>query len=185
MAKNIGPWSQGCILYQQNKIQTHVKSSVPSIPVPARRFAHVHIDPVGPLPLVSGHAYILTMIDCTTLWPEATSLTSISAESCVFAFISTWISCFCVPALLTSDHGAQFTSFTWTRVCETLKIYHFTTTSFHPQSNGMIERFRCSFKSSLQACLAGQDWVQLLPLVLLGLRTTPKEDSGYEPAEAL
>ena len=49
----------------------------------------------------------------------------------------------------------------------------------------MIERFHRSLKSSLRARLAGQDWVHHLPLVLLGLRTTPKEDSGYAPAEAL
>ena len=49
----------------------------------------------------------------------------------------------------------------------------------------MIERFHRSLKSSLRACLAGQDWVQHLPLVLLGLHTTHKEDSGFAPAEAL
>ena len=69
MAKDIGLWSRGCIPCQQNKIQTHVKSSVPSIPVPSRRFAHVHIDLVGPLPSASGQSYILTMIDCKTRWP--------------------------------------------------------------------------------------------------------------------
>ena len=125
------------------------------------------------------------MIDHTTRWPEATSLTSITAESFARAFISTWISRFGVPALITSDFGTQFTSSIWARVCETLKISHSTTTSFHPQSNGMIEHFHRSLKSSLRARLAGQDWVHHLPLVLLGLRTTPKEDSGYAPAEAL
>ena len=46
-------------------IQTHVKSSVPSIPVPGRCFAHVHIDLVVPLPSASGQSYIFTMIDRT------------------------------------------------------------------------------------------------------------------------
>ena len=49
----------------------------------------------------------------------------------------------------------------------------------------MIECFHLSLKSSPRACLAGQDWVKHLPSVLLGFRTTPKEDSGYAPAEAL
>ena len=38
---------------------------------------------------------------------------------------------------------------------------------------------------TLRARLAGQDWVQHLPLVLQGLQTTAKKDSGYAPAEAL
>ena len=66
-----------------------------------------------------------------------------------------------------------------------LKDFSSTTTSFHLQSNRMVECFHCSLKSTLWAFLAGQDWVQYLPLVLLGLHTTPKEDSGYAPAEAL
>ena len=96
-----------------------------------------------------------------------------------FTLISIYISCFGVPTQLTSNHGIQFTSFVWARVCETLKISHSTTTSFHLQFNGMIERFYRSLKSSLQARLAGQDWVQHLPQVLLGLIATSKEDSVY------
>ena len=121
------------------------------------------------------------MIDRTTRWPETTPLTSITAESCARAFISH----FGFLALITSDRGTQFTSSIWARVCETLKISHSTTTSFHPQSNGMIECFHRSLKSSLRARLAGQDWVHHLPLVLLGLWTNANEDSGYAPAEAL
>ena len=66
-----------------------------------------------------------------------------------------------------------------------IEISHSTTTSFHLQSNRMTERFHGSIKSFLWARLAWQDWVQHLPFVFLGLKTTPKEDSGYAPAEAL
>ena len=66
-----------------------------------------------------------------------------------------------------------------------MKISHSTTTSFHPQAKLIIKRFNCSLKSSLRAPLAGQDWVQHLLLVHLGLQTTPKEDSSYAPAETL
>ena len=49
----------------------------------------------------------------------------------------------------------------------------------------MIERFHRSLKSSLRARLAGLDRVTHLPLVMLGLRSSPKEDSGFSPAEAV
>ena len=32
--------------------------------------------------------------------------------------------------------------------------------------------------------MAGSDWSSHLPLVMLGLRTAPKDDSGFSPAEA-
>ena len=49
----------------------------------------------------------------------------------------------------------------------------------------MIERFHRSLKTSLRARLAGSDWVNHLPLVMLGLRSSPKDDSGFSPAEAV
>ena len=49
----------------------------------------------------------------------------------------------------------------------------------------MIEQFHHSLKSSLRARLAGSDWVAHLPLVMLGLRSWPKDDSGLSPAEAV
>ena len=120
---------------------------------------------------------LVTMIDRTTRWPEVVPMSSISAESCVHAFISAWVARFGVPAVLTSDRGSQFMSSMWTGVCSVLGISASTTTSFHPQSNGMVERFHRSLKSSLRARLAGSDWFSYLPLVLLGLRVTRKDDT--------
>ena len=76
-------------------------------------------------------------------------------------------------------------SFVWSNVCSILGISRIKTTSFHPQSNGMIERFHRSLKSSLRTRLAGSDWAAHLPLVMLGLRSSPKNDSGLSLAEAV
>ena len=112
-------------------------------------------------------------------------MASISAESCVRVFLSTWVSRFGVPAVLTSDRGAQFTSSIWSRVCLSLGISASRTTYFHPQSKGMIERFHCSLKSALRFRLASSDWFLPLPLVVLGLRTVPKDDTGLSVSEAV
>ena len=114
---------------------------VSGIEVPLRRFSHVHLDLVGSLPSSQGFSYLLTMIDKTSRWPEAVPQSSITSESCTQAFISSWVSRFRVPALLTSDRGAQFTSSVWSEVCFILEISRIKTTSFHPQSNGMIDHF--------------------------------------------
>ena len=73
----------------------------------------------------------------------------------------------------------------WSEVCSILSISRIETTSFHPQSNGMIEQFHLSLKYSLRARLASSDWVTHLSLVMLGLRSSPKDDSGLSPAEAI
>ena len=138
LAKDVGLWTSSCLRCHQSKIQSHVKSSVPRILVPGRRVSHVHLDLVGPWPSCQGFSYLLTMIDRTSRWPEAVPLSSITGETCARAFISTWVSKFEVPALLTTDRGSQFTSSFWLEVCSILGILRILTTSFHPQSNGMI-----------------------------------------------
>ena len=61
------------------------------------------------------------------------------------------------------------------------RLHH--TTAYHPQSNGLIERFHWHLKSALRARLSGPNWIQELPWVLLGIRTAPKEDLGCSSAE--
>ena len=73
---------------------------------------------------------------------------------------------------------AQFTSSIWSGVCASLGILASTTTSFHPQSNGMIKQFHHSLKSALLSGLASSDCFFHLPLVLLRFRTVPKDEIG-------
>jgi len=71
--------------------------------VPHRRFDHIHVDIVGPLPTSRGCSYLLTMVDRFTRWPEAIPLAETSALTCARALIAHWIARFDVPAHLSSD----------------------------------------------------------------------------------
>ena len=95
----------------------------------------------------------------------------------------TWISRFGIPLEITSDRGRQFISSLWKELSSLLSIKINNTTSFHPQCNGLVERFHHQLKASLKAKLKNNNWVDLLPLVLLGLRTAPKEDLNYSSAK--
>ena len=165
---------------QQGKVLCNVHICPEKIHVPFRRFAHVHVDLVGPLPSSHGFTYLFTCIDRSTRWPEAIPLTGISVVDCASDMFHGWISRFGLPAVITSDRGAHFTSSLWSAICSQLKIKHKTTTAFHPQFNGMVERFHRQLKNSLCARLASSNWFEHLPWVLLGLRTSPREDSASE-----
>ena len=49
MKKDITHWCNECLSCQASKIQRHYRAPVEAIPVPPRRFTHVHVDIVGPI----------------------------------------------------------------------------------------------------------------------------------------
>ena len=108
MKKDITHWCNECLSCQASKIQRHYRAPVEAIPVPPRRFTHVHVDIVGPLPTSRGYTYLLTILDRTTRWPEAVPLQDITAASCARAFMTGWVARFGVPLQMTSDRGRQF-----------------------------------------------------------------------------
>jgi hypothetical protein len=119
-----------------------------------------------------------------TAW-EAVPLASITAEKCADAFVEQWVARYGVPRVVTTDRGTQFTSATWASLARTLGFQHITTSAYHPQANGMVERFHRQLKAALRARNCGTAWAEHLAWALLGLRAAPKEDSGVSAAEAV
>ena len=140
------------------------------------------MDLVGPLPPLHGYTHLLTVIYRFTRWPEAIPVKDTSANSCAQALIVNWISRLGIPQHNTSDRGAQFTSQLWVSTSQLLGTELHHTTAYHPQSNGMIERFHRTMKNAVRARLTSPSWIDSLPWVLLGIRTTPSAKLGTSPA---
>ncbi len=176
-------WTRSCIPCQRSKVQRHTVAPLSSFPTPDTRFDIVHIDLVGPLPPSRGFTYLLTCVDRFTRWPEALPISGITAEVVAQAFISGWIARFGVPSTIVTDRGRQFESNLWHALMTLLGTKRARTTSYHPQSNGMVERFHRQLKAALKAHDNPSAWMDSLPLVLLGIRTALKEDVGATAAE--
>jgi transposase InsO family protein len=185
LSTDVTAWAKACLGCQWAKVHRHVQVPPQHIPVPTRRFSHIHVDLVGPLPASKGFTYLFTIIDRTSRWPEAISIAASATVDCANALFQGWVSRFGVPAVITSDRGAQFTSSLWAALCSLLNIHHNQTTAYHPQSNGMVERFHRRLKDALCARCAAANWVDHLPWVLLGLRAAVREDDGSTPAQAV
>ena len=176
-------WTRSCVQCQRAKIHRHSTAPLSPFPTPDVRFDVVHIDLVGPLPPSRGFIYLLTCVDRFTRWPEAIPLTSITAEAVAQAFLSGWISRFGVPSTIVTDRGCQFESRLWNTLMSLLGSRRARTTAYHPQTNGMVERFHRQLKAALKTQPQPDSWMDALPLVLLGIRTALKEDISSTAAE--
>lgn len=183
MQTNIRKWTRCCLQCQRSKIHHHTRSPPSTFAVPDSRFSHVHVDIVGPLPPSNGHRYLVTCIDRFTRWVEAIPTSDITARTVARAFVNGWIARFGTPTTLTTDRGQQFESLLWKELMEILGIHRSRTTSYHPATNGMVERFHRQLKAALKCHRESEHWSDHLPLVLLGIRSSLKTDLRCSAAE--
>ena len=114
-------------------------------------------------------------------------MVDMTAESVADAFAYGWIASYGCPSTITTDRGGQFSSDLFTQLTKTWGIRIIMTTPYHPEANGLVERFHRRLKESLLALATEEphDWYWRLPCALLAIRTTLKPDVGASPADLL
>ncbi|GFS54055.1 hypothetical protein TNCV_3762501 [Trichonephila clavipes] len=85
-------------------------------------------------------------------------------------------------ALLAHPSPSSFESSLFKALSKLLGVQKCRTTGYHPQANGMIEELHRPLKSAIK-CHATERWTEVLPIILLGLRASLKEDILCTPAE--
>lgn len=184
LAADCREWVKTCLQCQKSKILRHTKSPLATFRCPDTRFAEVHIDIVGPLPPSKGYQYLLTCVDRFSRWPEAFPISDQTALTVAETFFSQWVARFGVPVKIVTDQGRQFESELVGALCKLLGTKRKHTCAYNPRANGLVERFHRQLKESLMCGLEGSlAWVEKLPLVLLGIRSSFKEDISASVAE--
>ena len=157
--------------------------------VPDKRFSHVMVDIVGPLPPSQGYKYLLTAICRTSRYLQAIPLREATSAEAASGFLHHWVAHFGLPGLVTSDNGASFLSNVWKGMMDKLHIDVQYSALYRPESIGMLERQHRSLKDSLKSAIVDMgekyqgEWMDYLPFILLGRRTAVQTDIGASSSE--
>jgi len=189
LRKDVVKFCSTCHTCQMIGKPNQSKQVAPLIPIPAMEepFSRVIIDCVGPLPKTKGgNQYLLTIMCSSTRFPEAIPMKNIKAPKIVAALIK-FFTLVGLPKAIQSDQGSNFMSGTLQQVMQELGIKQYTSSAYHPQSQGALERFHQSLKNMMKSyCYEqGKDWDEGIHLLLFAVREAVQESLGFSPFELL
>jgi len=93
--------------------------------------------------------YLLTFIDHFSKWIEAFPIPDGTAETCARLYSSQIFTRHGTGFTLITDQGRSFMSAFFKKTCIILGIRTLNSSSYHPSSNGMVERWHISLHSGL------------------------------------
>ena len=169
------------------KTGDHPKASLQPLPIIREPFSRIAVDIIGPLarPSATGKKYILTVVDYATRYPEAIPLSNIQADTVADALLRVFTRVG-FPQEILSDQGTQFTAELTQQVWRLCGIKPLQSSPYHPQTNGLCERFNGTLKQLLRSFVESRkDWEKYLPHLLFAYREVPQESTGFSPFELL
>ena len=180
-----------CLSYANNCPQCMVVGSTvrvrrpPLQPIPVDRlFQIVGVD-IMELPRTSkGNQYVVVFQDFLSKFPLVFPMPDQKSLRIAKLLVEEVVPLFGVPEALLSDRGANLLSHLMRGVCSLLGVKKLNITAYHPQCDGMVERFNRTLKGMLRkhAARFGMQWDTYLHGVLWAYRNTPHESTGEKPS---
>ena len=191
-----------CHPCQLQRLQ-HEQVPDPTYPCMSKPFEHLHVDLAGPLPYKevraataadrrkgtpstekTGTRYIGLIVDYFTKAAELVVLPDKAAATVARALHDSWLCRYGVPEWLTTDNGREFGG-AFAHLLARFGIEHVTTSAYHPQANGAVERLVRTFKTMLTAKSVGAvaNWVQLMPQIQGEYMSRVHSSTGFSPNE--
>ena len=134
-----------------------------------------------------GNRYVLVVSDYFTRWPEAFATADQKSETVARILMDGVVARHGLPHVLHSDQGPSFESKVIRHLCDWLGIRKTRTTPYHPQGDGLVERFNRTLLGKLRAYCHNNphDWDRYLDTALGSYRTSTQTSLGASPFELL
>lgn len=181
----VAKYVRSCASCQHRKRSTTPPAGLlQPVPCPSAPFGTVGIDLFGPLPPTSsGYRWIVTAVDHLTRYAETAPIRSGTAAEVADFILHNIILRHGAPRVLLSDRGRAFLSSVVEELLLASNIVHKTTSSYHPQTNGLTERFHRTLADMLSMYISPdhRNWDTILPFVTFAYNTATQKTTGYSP----
>ena len=182
MRQDITRWTRGCIVCATRNVGRAVKPPMTPIPV-AGPFDRIGVDIIQFPKTSRGNQYAVVFVDYLTKWPEVFAVPDQSAATVARLLVEEIVSRHGVPSEVLSDRGRAFLSGLMREVELLLGFRKTNTTAYHPQTDGLVERYNRTLTAMLAKTVEKRDteWDTRLPYVLFAYRACQQSSTQESP----
>lgn len=121
--------------------------------------------------------------DYLTRRPEVFTVNNADSETTARLFVEEKVCRHGSPRELLSNNGKNFRSNLMTEICKLTNTKKKITTSYHQETNGLVERFNGTLTMMLSMYVSGhqRDWDTFIPYILFAYRTAIHESTKESP----
>ena len=143
-------YCQSCPECQRMAPRPTVRNPLIPMPIIEVPFDRIALDIVCPLPKTSrGHRYILVIVDYATRYPEALSFRAATTKA-VAQELMLLFSRVGIASEVLTHQGSCFMSRVMKQLLSLLQVTKLRTSVYHPQADGLVERFNKTLKQMLK-----------------------------------
>ena len=155
---------------------------------PSRTLLLITMDMAGPLPETPReNKYILAICDHFTKYTKTYAMKGQTAEEVAEKCVDFCLT-YGIPEAVLTDRGTNFTSQVIESLWERLDVHTLRTTAYHPQADGITERFNRTIKTMLAQFVDQQkqnDWDTKLDKLTFAYNTAVHATTKLSPFELM
>ncbi len=183
MSVDIDSYVSQYVKCAQNKGSVPRPAPILEYPPPDRPWDVVSIDLLQLPASNQGSKYLLVCVDHLSRYVVLAPIKDKSANSVAHALITRLFCPYSTPRVLLSDNGAEFRNQLLSEICTQFGIKQSFTVSYHPASNGLVERANRKILDVLRPVVCGllHTWEDWLPHVAASINSSVCESTGQSP----
>ncbi|GFU23068.1 transposon Tf2-9 polyprotein [Trichonephila clavipes] len=185
MYRNVVRYVMHCRECQRRKsVPQRPPGRLVPIPPATAPFHRIGIDLLGRFPKSAhGNKWIIVCTDYSTRYAITKALPTAEVDEIAKFLLEEIVLRHGAPRVIITDRGAVFRSRLVSSLVDLCNIDHRFTTAYHPQTNGLTERFNKTLTDMLlmYVDVEQKNWDEILPFVTFAYNTAKQETTGFTP----